>query len=99
MRSFALVAFACVAALSACKNVVVSEAEAKDLGKKALIKYCAERKLSPQGFELAAVTPGDEAQWLLIYKSSGIKPAQEVAVTIGKKGDAEVHIGYDGLHD
>lgn len=98
MRRFYLLGFALLA-LACNPDVKVSEEEAKTLGTKALAQYCEDKKLSPQYFRLTEAAPSGDAQWLLVYVSSGIKPTQEVAVSIGKKGDVEVHSDFEGRND
>lgn len=72
------------------RDVTVTEVEAKELASKALSRYCAAEKLSPRYFSLNEMYPDGEVQWMMIYVSSGIKPAHEVVVMIDKQGRLEV---------
>lgn len=89
-----------VIVMAACNpDVKVPEQRAKELAAKALARYCDDKKLSPQHFRLTEVGPSGDAQWLIVYVSSGIKPAQEVAVSIGRKGDVKLHMDIEGRDD
>lgn len=81
-------------ALYSCSaKVEVPELEARDLGGKALSRYCAREGLSHERFVLNDIGPAGDFPWMLVYISSGIAPAQEVIVSIDKHGRVETSRG------
>lgn len=99
-RLKALLAICAICTMTGCNpDVKVTEERAKELAAKALARYCEGKKLSPQSFRMTEVGPDPGAQWVIVYISSGIKPAQEVAVSIGKKGDVKLHMDIEGRDD
>lgn len=91
------VAFGLLLSVCACvPDVTIPETEARELASKALADYCKLEKLSPQYFKLSEISPDAGTQWMIVYASSGITPAQEVVVSISKKGRVEVHSMVEG---
>jgi len=70
-------------------EVKVSESEARDFGGKALARYCESQKLASERFTLKEIGPAGEFPWMLVFSSSGMVPAQEVVVSIDKRGRIE----------
>lgn len=86
-----------VASLGCRREVKVTEAEARALAGKELADYCESHKLSPQNFRLSEITgPDGPAQWTVVYMSTGISPAREVAIGIMKDGAVERGVMIEG---
>lgn len=83
-------------AAAACADVVISESEARDIGAKALSRYCDSHKLSAQSFRLMEIGPSGDVPWELVYVSSGLNPQREIAVAITKKGRVEIATDFEG---
>jgi hypothetical protein len=86
-------------ALVACSPKPISEAQARDLGAKALERYCTSEKLSPANFKIKEIGPSGDAPWFIVYESVGIKPSQEIAVSINKRGAVELSFYVEGRKD
>src|SRR5690242_12295872 len=100
MRRGSFLVLLTLIASAACKrDVVVSEPEARTLATQALARYCESHKLSPQYFRLTEIGPNGSSQWEIVYVSSGIKPAQEISIGIGKDGSVDVSMMTEGRED
>lgn len=90
------IAFLGLLVMWGCSDVIVSEAEARELGAKTLARYCETHNLSPKSFQLVKVGPSGPMQWDLVYVSSGLTPQREVSVGITKKGGIEISTDFEG---
>lgn len=88
-----------IASSAACTSKQISETEARDLASKALARHCAAEKLSPGSFSIKKIGPVGDFPWFIVYQSSGIRPPQEVAVSVDKRGSVELSVYDDGRED